>query len=387
MTAYDLEWYAMVFGTIDAIYQEELNRPADLGGLVNWFHHVREGNKDGAWVRARIQELPEWAEVHKPRPSMPRLVNRGGFFATETGERFSVCGCSDFNLFTTYLMLGEARTREIMQERSDIGFNWLRVWLAYWDTNTNQGIPGIGKLNPADFPDMYAQLAPFCKLAEEYGLYIEFTAFAGPHIPGHWEQIGQALQGVPNVAVELGNEINAHAVTINPNAYQPLPGVLCSHGSNASRNTPPRPWWGYETIHFVNVSQWPRQVGHNTFELTFGADGIAASRVPAVANENTRPDQDGAVHHFFDAAASAALLCAGSVFHSQSGKASVNFDERDRAFARAWVAGAKSVPLEFQDGRYRHAPELEVPGDWQFGARTYQRILPDGRSYTVAVRR
>lgn len=383
---YDLNWYAMVFGTIDAIYHEELNRPADLGGLVNWFHHVREGAKDGEWVRARIRELPEWAEVHKPRPSLPRLVNVGGFFRKETGERFTVIGCSDFNLFTSYLMLGEGYTRQIMQERAAIGFNWLRVWLAYHDTNTGQGIPGIGKLIPAEFPGMYDQLAPFCKLASEYGLYVEFTAFAGGPIDGHWERIGAALQGVTNVSVELCNENDAHAVRINPNAYPPLAGVLCSHGSNGSQAIPPRPAWGYESMHHVNVFQWPRKVGHNTMELTFGAEGIPASRVPAISGENTRPDQDGNIQHFYDAAAAAALLCAGSVFHSQSGKASVPFDARDRQFAEAWVAGIRSVPLEFQDGRYRHAAELEGPRPDLSGERVYQRILGDGRAHTVPVR-
>jgi hypothetical protein len=389
MAAFDLKYYADVFLRIDDIFVRLLNRPADMGGLVNWFWHWRENGASFEWIEDQIKASPEYAEVHKPRPNLPRLVNRGGFFATETGERFTVIGCSDFNLFTSYLMMGHQYARDIMAERSAIGFNWLRVWLAYWDTNTNGGIPGIGKLNPADHSGMYGRLAPFCAIASEYGLYVELTAFTGPHIPGHWEAIGAALQGVQNVAVELCNENNAHAVNINPDAYQPLPGILCSHGSNASRNTPPRPWWGYENMHHVNIAQWPRQVGHNSLELTIGdPEGhITPSRVPCISDENTRPDQDANIDHFYDAAASAALLCGGSTFHSQSGKASVPFDARDRQFAEAWVAGAKSVPLEFQDGVYRHAAELEPPGDWQFGARTYQRVLPDGRRHTVAVRK
>lgn len=319
-------------------------------------------------------------------------------FRLADGGRFTVIGCSDFNLFCSYLVHGESYVRSIMAERSSIGFNWLRVWLAYWDTNTNQGIPGIGKLNPADHPGMYDKLKPFSALAAQYKLYIEFTAFTGPHIPGHWDAIGNGLQGVTNATVELCNENNAHAVRIDPNAYQKLQGVICSRGSNASRNPPPRDpykppllagasgWWDYENMHFVNVPQWPRQVGHNTMELSVGdAEGhIPASRVPAVSDENTRPDQDGNIDHFFDAAAGAALLCAGSTFHSNSGKASVLFNPNDRTFAEAWVAGAKSVPLEFQYGLYRHAPELETDA-WKHGERVYQRRLPEGRVHTVKV--
>ena len=172
MAAFDLKYYADVFLRIDDIFVRLLNRPADMGGLVNWFWHWRENGASFEWIEDQIKASPEYAEVHKPRPNLPRLVNRGGFFATETGERFTVIGCSDFNLFTSYLMMGHQYARDIMAERSAIGFNWLRVWLAYWDTNTNGGIPGIGKLNPADHSGMYGRLAPFCAIASEYGLHL-----------------------------------------------------------------------------------------------------------------------------------------------------------------------------------------------------------------------
>jgi hypothetical protein len=309
-------------------------------------------------------------------------VPTGHVFRLETGARFTAIECSDFNLFTTYLMNGDAATRAILADRKDVGFNLLRVWLAYWDTNTGGNIPGIGRLIPSDFPGMYDRLASFCALAASYGLYVEFTAFTGGHIDGHWDGIGHGLEGVTNAIVELCNENDAHPVRIDPRAYAPLPGVVCSHGSNASQALPVRPWWQYETMHFNDAPEWQRKVGHNSMEISDGdPEGhITPSHVPVLANENTRPDRDGTIHHFHDAAAGAALLCAGSCFHSQSGKASVPFDSRDRSFAEAWVAGARSVNLDYQDGRYVR----EAPGPY---LRVYSRVNPGGSRETVQIRK
>jgi hypothetical protein len=85
----------------------------------------------------------------------------------------------------------------------------------------------------------------------------------------------------------------------------------------------------------------------------------------------------------FDAAAGAALLCAGSCYHSVNGKQSALWDGLELECARAWAEGARSVPLEFQKGRYAHPANLEGPGD----LRVYQRVLPDGRAHTVKIRK
>jgi hypothetical protein len=134
-----------------------------------------------------------------------------------------------------------------------------------------------------------------------------------------------------------------------------------------------RPAWDYETAHFNDAFQWPRKVGHNSLEYSVGATDLPASGKPCIANENTRPDKDGNINHFYDAAAGAALLCAGSCFHSQSGKRSSLFDSRDLGFAKAWVAGAKSVPLSAQGQAYKHRGDLERPDAGATGERVYQR--------------
>lgn len=294
-------------------------------------------------------------------------------FRLETGERFTVIGCSDFNLLGRYLTEGEAAIRPVLQERHDVGFNLLRVWTAYWGTATFEA--EIGRLVPAEHPDLYDTLPAFLALCASYGCYVELTAFTGGPIWGHWERLGEVLQGITNVLVELTNENDAHRPQIDPTAYRPIAGVLCSHGSNASQHVPVRPWWQYEAFHTNDAYQWPRKVGHGAMELSDGdPEGqITPSHLPVTADENTRPDHDGSLNHFFDAAASATLLCSGATYHCASGKKSALFDARDRQFAEAWVAGARSVPLDCQDGDYRHRSDLEGPNAGQTGERVYQR--------------
>jgi hypothetical protein len=120
-------------------------------------------------------------------------------------------------------------------------------------------------------------------------------------------------------------------------------------------------------------------------ELSQGdAEGnIKPSGVPVIANENTRPDRDGNIAHHQDAAAGCALLIAGSCLHSASGKRSALFSAADRPFAEAFVRGARSVNLEFQEGRYSHDGSQEGPSD----LRVYQKILADGRRETVRIRK
>jgi hypothetical protein len=365
------DYHAEAKGLSD-IYWQELNRAPDEGGWIEWFWHWREGGKSFEWIRARIRESAEWHAIHdKPQPvTLPRLVPAGSVFTLSTGERFTAIECSDFNLFGRYLIEGEDVVREVLKERSALGFNMLRVWSEY--QGNAQFTAEIGRLVPSEHDFYYEHLVTFLGLCSAYGLYVELTVFTGTGIRNHWDNLGAWLPGVTNVIVELANEVNAHP-SINPNDYRPIPGVICSHGSNGSQSVPVRPAWDYETAHFNDAFQWPRKVGHNSMEYTVGAEALPASGKPVIANENTRPDRDGNGNHFYDAAAGAALLCAGSCFHSQSGKRSSLFDSRDRAFAEAWVAGAKSVPLSAQGQPYKHRMDLEGPNAGATGERVYQR--------------
>lgn len=66
-----LDWYLKTAETVRAIYLEELYREPEPGGLYNWLFHAREEQQNAAWIRARIQETPEWHAIHDIPPAAP----------------------------------------------------------------------------------------------------------------------------------------------------------------------------------------------------------------------------------------------------------------------------------------------------------------------------
>jgi hypothetical protein len=69
----DLEWYQAAGATIDALYREELHRPAEWAGSVNWLFHAREHGWTADEIRAAIRTSPEWHAVHD-KPARPAPV-------------------------------------------------------------------------------------------------------------------------------------------------------------------------------------------------------------------------------------------------------------------------------------------------------------------------
>lgn len=310
--------------------------------------------------RVEFQKDPWLADVTleqlAPTIVLPMLVTRGQFFQQSDGAYWTAIQCSDFHLFGRYLN-GEDIT-PILQQRQALGFNLLRVWTRY-----SLEAYGIGRCTLADHPDLYDRVRPFLQLCSQYGLYVELTAYTGREDfdPAHWGRLGGAVQGVQNVLLELINEADQPGNAINLSPYTQFPGVLCSHGSNGSEARPVEPFWDYATFHTNGASEWWRKNGHNAMEIWGG---------PTLTNEATRcPDQDQNPAHFYDAAAGAALLCAGSCFHSVHGKDSTLFIGPEIECAQAHVHGARSVPLTCQPGDYRHRSDLEGPED----LRVYQR--------------
>jgi hypothetical protein len=172
------------------------------------------------------------------------------------------------------------------------------------------------------------------------------------------------------------------------------------------------PVWDYGSYHSNGLDEWQRKCAHNAME-----DVAEKFHIPGTANENMRcPDDDDNALRFHDAAAGAALLCAGACFHSQAGKYSRPFDAMERPCAQAWCDGARSVPVEFQAGKYDHRIDLETfmtcpvcrgsgvhdghecetcKGSGKVGdpgtpenpgvLRAYTRTLPDGRSHLALI--
>jgi hypothetical protein len=221
----------------------------------------------------------------------------------------------------------------------------------------------------------------FLQRVANYALRVEFVVFPDCAIvmpdrttqQAHWTAVCETLRPFASmVLVELQNEEDQSANDMDPTAFSAPAGLLASHGSNGSEHQPVRPWWSYETFHTNDAFEWQRKVGHNAMELTDGdPEGhITPSHVPVIANENTRfTDRANRVELAYDAAAGAALLCAGSCFHSIKGKSSELWEGAGLDCAKAWVAGARSVDLSQQHEPYLHRADLEGPSD----LRVYQR--------------
>lgn len=308
---------------------------------------------------------------------------RAGQFFTRGGQPWTIIESSEFSLFKR-AMMGED-IRPILDERASLGFNTLRVWLL------NVSVVGAvypGGIRPNQDPAFYTKLRAFVELCGSYGFVCELTAFTSTRdlMPvvadqhAHWQRTQDAVRGLPNVLLELVNEYNWGTGENAPDrslwSMRPT-GILASSGSSTADAPPPEPVWDYVLYHSNGLSEYQRKVGHNAMEWGDHYQLAAAS------NENTRfPDNDSSETHAYDAAAGGALLCAGSCFHSQGGKFSRPFDATERRCAAAWVAGARSVPLEFQRGVYHRHDERNSATV----IRSYSRTLPDGRSHVVDIR-
>ena len=293
-------------------------------------------------------------------------------------ERFTVIQTSNFNGLNRYRREGWHAMDPVLTQRQELGFNSLRDWTVY-------DIGGIGITGPPD-AELYRIIPEYLAFCADYGLYVEVTAFTGisPYwdrnnpqaMIDHWNRLDDALDGCTNLLdLEAVNEgDNA------PNAGVPLDrlrrpiGKIASHGSAIQDAPPMQPHWdvaGYRSP----SSEWQRKVGHNAMEW---AD---AWGIPVWTNEYPRTDNDPNPQHWYDGAASSVLLCAGAgCFHSPEGKNATLFSGQTLVCAEAFIAGARSVPLEFQDGAYSR-PEPNPPSV----IRRYRRTLPDGRFYEVQV--
>lgn len=352
--------------------------PAGTPGWGANLDIVAEGYKPySAWIELPLVDSELDAVVLEkdvPEAILPAIRLNGKYFSTDAGP-FTWIGCTDFRLYHKYLSNEDVTS--ILTQRQLAGFNALRVLSM---------CANMFSFNPANYPNYYSELPSFLELCASFGFYVEFTVFAdAPQIMpdqtqqiNHWRAMGEAVKGSSNCILELVNEVNhpSGVNRIDPSAFPELFDVINSRGSNISGDQPPQPPMDYETFHWNDLSEWQRKVGHNAME-----DGSDKTGKPAISNENTRfPDHDNSEAHAYDAAAGAALLCAGSVFHSVHGKTSDLWDGGvEWACATAWARGARSVPLWVQPGFYQRHDDPSF-------LRVYSRTVPGVGAHVVTIR-
>lgn len=329
--------------------------------------------------------------VVKPPMELPPPIRTSGglrvsgrFFTKSNGDRTTLIGCSDFSMFKRYIDQDSETLDPTIENRQELEFNILRVWLLNTSVVSFRNRVIQDGIHPSQYPAFYEVLHNFCNWLDARAMNVELTVFTqtATLMPNpdaqqsHLDRTSDAVRGLNNVILELVNENDQHDNTVYDRLTRPL-GVIISHGSNGADATGVRPTWDYELYHSNDLSEFQRKVGHNAMEK---AD---ESGVPCWSNENTRyPDKDSNPNHAYDAAMGAALLCAGSCFHSQSGKWSIPLDPMESLCAQEWVRGAKSVPLIYQSGQYNHRTDLENANI----IRAYDRRLVNGQTYPILIR-
>jgi hypothetical protein len=346
---------------------------------------VFDGQHDTGNKRTQLP-LPDGVRLKPSAKPLPALSTDGAYFRTPAGPH-TIIQATDFKAFLKFVLGQTAELKTVFSQRRDLGFNDLRVLSM---------CRNMFDLNPANVADYFARLGDFFDFAAQHELRVTLVVHADSRLVmpdqgqqvAHWNRCGDVARPHTNVRLSLVNEVEQTPNVIDPNAFQKIPGVLCSRGSHGGGDlVGPRPWWDWEEAHHNGQSEAQRKIGHNTMENSVGAENHEASKVPCESSESSRfPDQwgvppDQMKAYAFAIGQSAALLCAGACFHSPSGKESRLFSGLELECATEWAKGARSVPLEFQKGQYRHLPELEGPGI----TRVYRRVLGDGRSFETRI--
>lgn len=329
----------------------------------------------------RIVLAPDINVTVRKTVTLKPLIVDGGFFRTADGPH-TVIQTSAFKDLARLIEEGADALRPVLQQARDLGFNDRRVF----STCKN-----LFHLEPS--PAYWSNAHRLCELAAEYNQRITMVVLVDVRALGwsrqqqqdHWIEWGGVALQHPNIRLSLVNEVDQSPNLLDLNDFQPIPGVLCSHGSHGGTNggvpgqpfgCGVRPWWDWEECHSNGQKKAEKEEqrvpAHLCKEITDGEGDTLASHRPAECSEMSRfPDQWGGYGNLEDVAfaigQSTALLGAGGCVHTLEGRTSQLFVAA-LPYVRKFCEGARSVPLRFQKGRYNR------PDDPNF-LRVYERIL------------
>lgn len=329
-------------GTITALYQEELGRAPDPGGLASWLQNCRNG-MTGGQLRQQLHDSPE-AVAFRARPpvpvvAVPHLEIRGTDFVDAVGERIVLNGTDQFCAFRQYL--DGVDLAPLFTESHALGFTLWRVLLMGSAAQNH-----ILDLRPdARFLD---QLRPFADLVNQHGIVLLATVFADAQdvMPArgdrqrHWDRVTSALAGSVTLA-SAGNQFPKNGWS--PNDVSD-PGMLWSRGSSLEdQKVDPQ---GASFAEFHPRRDLPASLLDSVASpVTLYREGLT---VPLIISEPigfAEADQPGRrssdpglawklSRHY-------ATECGGAVFHSDDGMRSQAMGPGTRACAESWSRGMR----------------------------------------------
>jgi len=276
---------------------------------------------------------PAPAPAPAPPPAPPTVLplhNEQGHFADSSGQRWYWRGATDFQLLK-YELEGTPYD-QVLDQRQAAGANLVRVF-------------GMAKnlfeLVPSHY-DYWAGVDRLLTKLEKRGMYVELVAFADALLlppydnfqfqMGHWSGFSR-FAGRRNLFLELVNE-NSHAGnTINANAFPPIDGVMCAHGSEQTDQHPIEPHWNYVVYHARREGPPDARGATNYDPYEFEA-GYPKDR-PWVADEGIKTTDPG----FALLMGLHARVGDGGTFHSQSGVTSQLWTPEEFEAAKAFYGG------------------------------------------------
>jgi hypothetical protein len=263
-----------------------------------------------------------------PGPSAPaRVHNEGEYFVDQNGRRWTWRGATDFLLLKK--VLDHEDITPLLAQRASAGANLVRVFCI---------CKNIADLNPSSYSDYWGGIDQLLTQLDQFGLQAELTVFADAQLvmPGESDQVafwqGFAQFAGRNCFLELVNENSHPGNTINPAAFSPLAGLLCSHGSGQTDEHPVTPFWNYVTYHARRDTPPDARGATNYDPYEFEA-GFPKDR-PWIADEGIKVTDPA----YAELMGRHAAVGSGGTFHSQSGVMSVLWSDAELQSAKRFYS-------------------------------------------------
>lgn len=213
---------------------------------------------------------------------------------------------------------------------------------------------------PQNIPNFYPAVRSFIEwVGDQFGFYVDAEVFADAQIimPNtnqqfdHFAKFCDAVRGLPNVLVSLGNEWPGNG--FQPNLFTQPEGLISSAGSSFGDWPPPVPPWIYSKYHgrrdglkgILSSTDLAWAVNGYPGEVPFiGVHQACIHDEPIGAADQEKPgSRTNRPEHFYKLGADAALWGAGGTFHSDCGIKAIPYSAQQQLCANAFFVGMSKI--------------------------------------------
>lgn len=374
---------------ITALYQQELGRDPDPGGMASWLHAAQYGST-GDQIREALHNSPEGiayrnsppqpdpvvTPIPTPTTLYPLSVDGVRFVANRQTWHYS--GLTAFTLLAD--LIAGKDMEPFMRFAHEVGANTLRIF----------GMLSWANLYPQRLPDYFDKMRACLNWCTAHGFYVEWTIFASANevMPDRSEQDRFYRASCDVLAdyrdttlVSLSNENDLSVNQVDVSRFPVDRRLIFSSGSSGGDVDPQLPARSYTEFHHGRNNEWPRKLkSAREFADTYG--------VPCTNNETNRPDLAGFnVDDFMDAGYVGALLTAGVNGHSEALKRCNIPTGPERDCVAAILKGNQIVPPDVYRGHYTRGGLSDCPL-WHDDAKALRTfgIIQGAKAYAVIVR-